>query len=567
MRISRLVLIGVLLISSRFAFGHGGEDHGEPAASPSVAGDTKRTAWGRSATFEVLVKFQPPPADTDASLLVFVSDATTNAPIAGAKIELELSGPQSAKIPAEPAGSPGVYHATARLATGTYTALATIEAGSELDVVEIKNLDLSTSHVEVARSEGSGVPWVGIGIGTGSFAALIVLVIVLRRRRRRAPVAAAVTLALLASMTVVAHAHEGEEEPSPAAVKSSGLPAGGVYLAKESQFLLGIRTAKAAEREIEARVAAVGRVVARADGHATIAAPQPGRVVAIAGGKLPFLGDKVKRGQPLFMLEQTLSAADAGTVQSQALQARSAIAQARARRDQAQRELERKRALKGVVADKEIQQAELDLELTKRELQLAEEQAALFGGGSLRRITVTSPIDGTIAEANVSLGDQIAADRIVYSIIDASTLWVEANLFEADIPQIEQAGTADIRVDGYDETFRGTVYRIGQIVDPATRTVKVILAVDNPRGRLRVGTFAQVAVGAGAKQRTLAIPDAAVIEEGGRRFVFVHVLPEVFVRREIVLGAREGDFWAVKAGIKVGDRVVTQGTYQLRTSR
>ena len=64
--------------------------------------------------------------------------------------------------------------------------------------------------------------------------------------------------------------------------------------------------------EWKARVEAVGRVVPRIDGHAAIAAPQPGRISAVPGKPLPFLGDKVKKGQPLFVIEQTLGASESG---------------------------------------------------------------------------------------------------------------------------------------------------------------------------------------------------------------------------------------------------------------
>lgn len=562
-----------LLLIARVAFAHGGEDHGEPApAPPAASSEGPRTAWAMSDAFEVLLKYKaPPPETSEASVLVFVSDAATNAPIGDAKLELELSGPESAKLAAEPAGTPGVYHVVGKLTPGTYGALVTIEAGDRVDVVDIKGIDLSLAPVATpAPAAHEDFSWLPIAIGGATALVIGIALFAWRRRARRGVAAAASTIAILVALPLVARAHGGEDHgdqpPAPAAA-TPNLPPGGVYMAKESQFLLGVRTARAAERDIEARVEAVGQVIPRADGHATIAAPQPGRVAAARNSKLPFLGDRVKKGQPLFVLEQTLGAADASTVQAQALQARTAIAQARARRDQARRELERRRSLAGVVAKKEIEQAALDLELAEREVKLAEQQAALFGGGGLRRVTVTAPIDGTIAEANVSLGDQIAADKVIYTIIDSSSLWVEANVFEADIPRIEQAGSADIRVEGYAEPFRGTVFRIGQVVDPATRTVKVILAVDNPQGKLRAGTFARVAVSAGGTRRVLAIPDAAVIEEGGRRFAFVHVAPEVFVRRELVLGARDGDAWAVEAGLKGGERVVTQGTYQLRSSR
>jgi cobalt-zinc-cadmium efflux system membrane fusion protein len=396
---------------------------------------------------------------------------------------------------------------------------------------------------------------------------LVIVVVVLRRRRGAAP---ATTLVLLLGVSALARGHGGEDhgEAQPAAAATpAGLPPGATYMAKESQFLLSVRTAIADEREIEARIEAVGRIAPRIDGHAAIAAPLGGRILAPPRGKLPFIGDRVKKGQPLFVIEQTLGAAESGDLRARGLEAKSQAAQARARRDQAKRELERRRSLKGVIADKEIQQAEVDLELAERDLQLADQQVGLFGGGGLQRVTVTAPIDGTIAAADVSLGEQVPADKLLYTVIDSRVLWVEAEVFENDAPRIEQAGTADVRVEGYDKVFPARVYRLGQVVDPNTRTVRVILEIDNPKGELRVGTFAQVAVGAGGKSRMLAIPDAAVIEEGGRRFVFVKLGPEVFARREVVLGARDGDVWAVRSGVQKGDRVVVQGTYQLRTAR
>ncbi len=570
--VHRLVLIACLVIAPSSAFAHGGEDHGEVAKPTGASGpgaDGKRTAGGNSEHVELLLKYLAPADDGDVSLLAFLSDYATNAPIEHAKVELELAGPTPVKVVAEATATAGVYHAVARVAPGSYSVVATIEAQAELELVELKHVDFTAAPAAASpKPTVQSLPWKVIGGGSAALILVILIVSVVRWRAVRTKVAAAATILVLVAAPLVVRAHGGEDdEPTPAATRTTALPAGGVYMAKESQFLLAVRTAVAQDREIQARVDTVGRVIPRIDGQATIAAPQPGRITPIGGRALPFIGDRVKRGQALFVLEQTPGAADSGALQSQALQARSEVTQARARRAQAERELARERALDGIVAQKDIQAAELALELADRELQLATQQAALFGSGGLRRLTITSPIDGTIALAGVSIGQQVAADQVVYTIIDATTLWVEANVFEADVPRIETAGTADIRVEGRAQTLVGTVYRIGQTVDPASRTVKVVLAVDNAGGLLRPGMFAQVAIGAGGPQTTLSIPDAAVIEDGGRRFAFVHVAPEVFTRREIVLGPRAGDFWAVSAGLGKGDRVVTQGTYQLRTSR
>lgn len=563
-----LVLVAAL---ARDARAHDGEDHGAPEAAPPAtdAATGRRTASGQTGQFELLIKLAPR-AGEPIVLSVFLADWATNAPVGDATIALEIQSSPPVTAAAEPAGRPGVYHAIARVPAGTYPVVATVTAGDRVDLVEIADVDFTpvAAIASPAAHDHAAVPWRAITIGAGVLVVLVVAGVTLARRRVARQVVPAAALLLAVSAPLVARGHEGEDHGAPAATESPAARSGGAtYLAKESQFLLGILTRVVAERDVSARIATVGRVVPRVDGHAQIAAPQPGRVLAPPRRSLPFLGDRVRKGQVLLVLEQTPAAAESGDLRVRALEARTAIAQARARRDQARRDLERRRALAGVVAQKEIEDGELALSLAERDVELAEQQAGLFGGGALRRIPVTAPIDGVIAAAEVSLGEQVAADRKLYTVLEPSRLWVEADVFETDIARIEAAGTADVRLEGRPTAFAGRLFRLGQLVDPATRTVKAIFEVDNASGAFRPGMFAEVAIGAGAPRRSLVVPDAAVIEDGGRRFVFVHVTPEEFVRREVVLGERDGDDWAVRTGLRPGERVVVQGTYQLRTAR
>jgi cobalt-zinc-cadmium efflux system membrane fusion protein len=78
--------------------------------------------------------------------------------------------------------------------------------------------------------------------------------------------------------------------------------------------------------------------------------------------------------------------------------------------------------------------------------------------------------------------------------------------------------------------------------------------------------FADVQIGAGQGRRTLAVPDAALVNLDGKQVVFIHTGPEEFVTREVALGSRDGAYWAVRAGVAAGDRVVVQGVHQLRSA-
>ncbi len=561
------ILIALFLVAAFVADAraHGGEDHGEPEPAVAVGAAGQRAAFGQTGQFEVLVKLDPAKPD---DLRVFVADWATNAPVGDATVSFEIQASPVVTVTAEPAGAPGIYHAIASVPPGEYPIIATVTAGERLDLVEIAPLDFAPAAPPAAAPHSHvEIPWKLIAIGAGGLVVLVGGAIrFARRRRAMRQVVPTAAILLAISMPLIARGHGGEDHGEVEKVEPA-VRAGVTAMAKESQFLLGVLTRVADEREVSARIETVGRVVPRIDGHAQIAAAQPGRVLAPKGRALPFLGDRVKKGQILLVLEQTPGAGETGDLRSRGLEAKTAVAQAKARRDQAKREVERRRALAGVVSQKEIEQAELDLSLSVRDVELAEQQAKLFGGGGLQRITVTSPIDGVIAEAEVSLGEQVTADQKLYTIIEPSTLWVEADVFESDIARVEEAGTADIRLDGRPSAFPGRLFRLGQLVDPTTRTVKAIFAVDNASGAFRPGMFATVAIGAGKPRESLVAADAAVIEEGGRRFVFVHVTPEEFVRREVVLGERDGDDWAVSAGLEPGERTVTQGTYQLRTAR
>jgi hypothetical protein len=78
--------------------------------------------------------------------------------------------------------------------------------------------------------------------------------------------------------------------------------------------------------------------------------------------------------------------------------------------------------------------------------------------------------------------------------------------------------------------------------------------------------FADVQISSGAAQKVLAVPDAARVNVDGKQLVFVHTAPEEFVARELAVGSRDGPYWAVRAGLAGGERVVVQGVHQLRAA-
>ncbi|MFN7134529.1 MAG: efflux RND transporter periplasmic adaptor subunit, partial [Myxococcales bacterium] len=198
---------------------------------------------------------------------------------------------------------------------------------------------------------------------------------------------------------------------------------------------------------------------------------------------------------------------------------------------------------------------------------------ALYGasdassGDGVSRFALLAPLDGVVAEAHATVGEQVDPSRSLFTILDSRVVWVEANVFAGDVARVEAAREAVIHVEAYPGIdFHAPLINLGQLVDEATRTVRAIFEARNPDGKLRPGMFAEVAIGSGAPEHLLAVPLSALVEEGARRVVFVKVGPEHFVEREVKTGPRDGEHVAILGGLVEGELVVIQGVYQLRTA-
>lgn len=367
-------------------------------------------------------------------------------------------------------------------------------------------------------------------------------------------------------------AHGGEDHGDQPKAQPAPAVGDAIYFPKEAQFLLGVRTEPVAIRKIETRLVVPGKVIPRTDKHAQIFPPVAGRVLA-RNSRLPLVGERVKKGQVLAILEQSLSAPESTQLVTERIKAETAVSQAKAALEQAKRDLERVQSLTGVVAQKEVQRAELAVTVAEQDYERAVRERNLYSGagpgtgGRLTQFPLVAPLDGVLVEAHATVGEQVEPSRALFTVLDASVVWVEANVFADDVASVERAAEALIHVEAYpDRYFPARLFNLSQIVDENTRTVKAIFEVPNGERKLRPGTFASVAIGAGAREETLAVPDAAIVQLEGRRVVYVHTAPEEFVARDVSLGAKDGAYYTLKQGLQEGDRVVTVGTYHLRSA-
>lgn len=368
-----------------------------------------------------------------------------------------------------------------------------------------------------------------------------------------------------------ARAHEGEASATTKSSPAALAPGVAFPVPKETQFLLGVLTKPAVMRPMESRLIAPGKVIPRTDRYAQVSSPVVGRLLA-AGATVPLVGQRVKRGEVLALVQQSLSTSEATGLSTGVIQAEAETARAQAALEQARRDLARLESLQGVVAEKEVQQAALAVRTAEQELARARSAKDVLSGArqgqGLSRHTLTAPIDGVLVEARATVGEQVDPSRPLFAVLDAAVVWVEARVYEGDVARVEDTTGALVSAPAYEgKHFPAKVYNVGQLVDESTRSVRVLFEVDNREGRLRPGMFVDVAIGDGGRQDLLSVPEEAVLEDEGRAFVFVHTAPEAFELRSVVLGGKDGAWRAVKQGLKAGERVVVAGAPALRLGR
>jgi multidrug efflux pump subunit AcrA (membrane-fusion protein) len=179
-------------------------------------------------------------------------------------------------------------------------------------------------------------------------------------------------------------------------------------------------------------------------------------------------------------------------------------------------------------------------------------------------LTISAPFGGYVTKVNKSIGEQVSPGDAIIEISNLDTVYVEAPIFERDLNTLGTSRTATFKVAAYDEEFTGTVLDFGSTIDEQTRAANVIFQVNNAGRALRLGMQANVRLNAEQTATAMLIPKEAIIEAEGKKLVYVLDSGEEFERREVTVGDEYGDKVAVLTGIEEGERVVTQGAYQIR---
>ena len=182
-------------------------------------------------------------------------------------------------------------------------------------------------------------------------------------------------------------------------------------------------------------------------------------------------------------------------------------------------------------------------------------------GKVITDLTFNSPVSGYVTERNALPNMYVQPETRLYTVVDLSTVWVNAQVFQTDLGKVKPGDRAEVTVDGFPgRTFRGRVDYILPQVDMNTRTAKVRLVFPNPGLKLTPGMYVNVVMKL-PFGRQLVVPASAVFHSGTKQVVFVNHGDGQFEPRDVQTGLQVGEQVVITKGVKAGESIVTSSNF------
>jgi len=361
-------------------------------------------------------------------------------------------------------------------------------------------------------------------------------------------------------------------------------------------------------------------------GAVELNAEQTEMATPLVGGRIEHVfygvGDNVRKGAVLAVISSPQLAqmhgklheaktryelAERNLVRVQKAENRSAVLQAKAKLDEAAATLKRTKRLidlgagagkdlvtaetayktakaeydfqSNIALNRELQEAKADVETSRADLHHIEDELRSLGvptesggdddhRGDTSLVALRAPLSGVITERKFNAGAGIEAATPIFAISNLSTVYIIANVPEANISKLNIGAVAEIRSPNIG-VLSGRVSYIDPQLDETTRTARVRLEVPNSGGRLRAGMFTEVGFYAGTSEATgeeLAVRSIAIQREGDKTIVFIPKddEPGAFEVREVEIGGESEGYTIILNGLKIGEKVVTKGSFVLK---
>jgi cobalt-zinc-cadmium efflux system membrane fusion protein len=362
-----------------------------------------------------------------------------------------------------------------------------------------------------------------------------------------------------------------DSAPTDATGKPSAVPAtpGVVHLKPQAVAEARIEVHPVARGEFRTFRDFPGTVKPNKNKLAEITALVRGRVLDI----YVDVGQEVTAGQ----LMARIYSSDLGAAQS-------AYLKAKARLHEAELVFSRVRDLlaEGAVSQAEVQRRQAELATAQAELRQGRDRLDHLGMNEddVRRleqkrsirshVPIHAPFAARVIARNLAKGEVVETNKELFVVADLSTVWVVANIPEKDIAFIRRYADSDKPVEIFlaaypKEVFHGKITHIGEVLDAATRTMRLRIETPNPSGHLLPEMFATLRIYSDPEPHVLTIPLTAVQQDRGETIVFVQLGPEQYARRAVKIESERGEVVKVLEGLREHEQVVVNGAFVLKS--
>jgi len=374
-----------------------------------------------------------------------------------------------------------------------------------------------------------------------------------RRGRHFAPVPL-IAFVLVATLMMAGCAGKKDDSAAAASVTATN-----ITLTPDQRKNIGLHTV--ARSRFQRTVEATGSVDFDNEHATAVLAPISGPVSRL----LVDIGDRVKKGDPLAIVDSPDFATAISTYRKALTTAHTARRLADLEKDLVEHE---------GVAKREEDQAQTDAANAEADLEAARQGLvslnvdpqtikAIEQGRSISHIdgVIRSPIAGTVVDRQITPGQLLQAGTTpAFTVADLSRVWVMAQVSASDLPSVSLGDMADVLPAADSKSVIGKVTNISSLVNPDTRLVPVRVVADNPQSVLRKQMYVSVKIHSRQEMEGLLIPVSAMLrDEENLPFVYVVQHDGSFARRSVTVGYRTGDQFEIPSGLQVGDQVVVDG--------
>jgi cobalt-zinc-cadmium efflux system membrane fusion protein len=339
-------------------------------------------------------------------------------------------------------------------------------------------------------------------------------------------------------------AHEGHDEGS----KKTGSNFSNTFnVPKETQFLFDVFTEKVQDGTFTESTKLFGTIIPGSNGQALVNTPQNGKIISLSAD----VGEKVKAGQQLAVIEQNIDAAS----QVSLLVEKNNIT---AEYDAAKKAFERLNSINDIAAKRDVDEA-------KARWQKAAANLKLFNSNSGKTITLHAPISGIVSNFKLSIGATVNAGETLFTITNLSQIYAEAQVFDKDAAKVQHGAkfTIECANDSH-KTSEVKLLSLAQEINATNQSQRVLFELSNPDSDFKIGEFVNIRVFASENSRQIALPNSAITEINGKPVVFIKDAAEKYTVSYVQLGENNGTYTSIIKGVEEGERVVVNASYQLK---